>query len=645
MPGPRELLERVSADLKDPLASTMRLQDFLARPPELSKAERIAIVSQALWMLESSYVHLPQKRAMYAIDPLQQLRLMRHRLEQTPDAELAHDLDFHREMTRLFTALRDLHTNYLLPQPYRDAVAFLPFFVEEYYDANEPTPRYLVSKVLVAGDDVPAVGSEIITWNGMPIARAIALLGDAQAGSNAAARYASGLDALTIRPLMRSLPPDEYWVVVGTHRGRRQVETRVDWLVYTPPPIPQIVPMSSTSGAALALGYDIQTVAIQETRKTFFAQPAVAAERRAAQEGVPQAVPDSLETHMPTVFRARPQTTPSGIFAYIRLFTFMVNSAAAFVEEFARLAGNLPQEGLILDVRGNGGGLVLAAEQLLQLLTPHLIEPENFQFVNSPITAALTRVFDDLGAWQSSIRQATETGALHSLGFPITDPGDANAFGQVYTGPVVLITDARCYSATDIFAAGFRDHAIGAILGTDTNTGAGGANVWRYSDLQKLAQVATRQAVPTLPAGADLRVAVRRSLRVGANAGVVLEDLGIVPDAVHRMTKNDLLHGNNDLLAAAGALLAEMNSANPPASLTVVVDSIRKRRVRVQIHALGISQIGIFVDRRPVLVRPIADQPVSLSVQVPKNQSGMIEVSGWSSDGVLRARRRVVQLI
>ena len=39
-----------------------------------------------------------------------------------------------------------------------------------------------------------------------------------------------------------------------------------------------------------------------------------------------------------------------------------------------------------------------------------------------------------------------------------------NLVGQRYFGPVVLITDARCYSATDIFAAGFADHEIGPIL-------------------------------------------------------------------------------------------------------------------------------------------------------------------------------------
>jgi hypothetical protein len=50
--------------------------------------------------------------------------------------------------------------------------------------------------------------------------------------------------------------------------------------------------------------------------------------------------------------------------------------------------------------------------------------------------------------------------------------------GQVYYGPVVLITDAPSYSATDIFAAGFQDNDVGPVVGTAGNTGAGGANFW-----------------------------------------------------------------------------------------------------------------------------------------------------------------------
>ena len=48
----------------------------------------------------------------------------------------------------------------------------------------------------------------------------------------------------------------------------------------------------------------------------------------------------------------------------------------------------------------------------------------------------------------------------------------------------MLVTDAFCYSTTDIFAAGFQDHEIGTILGCHDNTGAGGANVWDHDDLR-----------------------------------------------------------------------------------------------------------------------------------------------------------------
>jgi hypothetical protein len=54
------------------------------------------------------------------------------------------------------------------------------------------------------------------------------------------------------------------------------------------------------------------------------------------------------------------------------------------------------------------------------------------------------------------MEQALETGAVYSAPFPITPEDGANAVGQRYFGPDVLVTDARWYSATEIFSAGFR---------------------------------------------------------------------------------------------------------------------------------------------------------------------------------------------
>src|SRR5262249_1934002 len=122
------------------LRSAKRLDQFFDSVKELTPNQRALIVDQAILLLESFYVHLPQKRAMYAVDQLQRLRLLRHRLPQFKS-----DRDFHAEMTDIFTSLHDLHTNYLLPAPFSYLYAWLPFKVEAYWDGNRR--KYLVTRV------------------------------------------------------------------------------------------------------------------------------------------------------------------------------------------------------------------------------------------------------------------------------------------------------------------------------------------------------------------------------------------------------------------------------------------------------------------------------------------------------------------
>jgi hypothetical protein len=98
------------------------------------------------------------------------------------------------------------------------------------------------------------------------------------------------------------------------------------------------------------------------------------------------------------------------------------------------------------------------------------VRREPTQFINTPVTAELCAKVKDLNAWSDSINASIETGAQYSSAIPLygDDSEDAvNESGQLYYGPVVLVTDALCYSATDFFAAGFQDHEIGTVLGRD----------------------------------------------------------------------------------------------------------------------------------------------------------------------------------
>ena len=156
--------------------------------------------------------------------------------------------------------------------------------------------------------------------------------------------------------------------------------------------------------------------------------------------------------------------------------------------------------------------------------------------------------------WFDTVSSAVATQTRYSLACPLTTREECNDLGQRYYGPVILITSGLCYSTGDIFAAGFKDHKIGNVLGVDRRTGAGGAEVLTYSNL-----LATLRRLPgtpdipfrDLPGGVDLRFAVRRTLRVGENAGIQLEDLGVEADIPYRMSADDLLWDNVDLLRKA----------------------------------------------------------------------------------------------
>ena len=305
-------------------------------------------------------------------------------------------------------------------------------------------------------------------------------------------------------------------------------------------------------------------------------------------------------------------TSPQGAFGYIRIVTFAIDGPQIepFIREFIRIAALLPQDGLIVDVRGNGGGTIAAGEGLLQTMTPATIEPERFHLINTPLTLQMCEQDAELAPWKESVRGAVETGSTFSQGFSLTPPDFCNAIGQAYQGPVVLIIDAGCYSTTDMFAAGFQDHDIGKVLGTNGHTGAGGANVWAHDDLEQALPVESSPFKP-IPKGASFRVAIRRSTRVGVRSGEPLEDLGVIPDVpVYRMTRNDVLNHNVDLIAHACGILAGMPRQRLAASLNRQADG----SLDVTVTTSNLGRVDVLLDGRTVHTLDVKDGPTRLTL-------------------------------
>lgn len=628
-PAPAKRKPRKRA-VQNILGTTVMLQDFLAEQDaaKFNCADRELIIEQALVLLEQLYVHLPLKRAMHAVDPIQRLKLLRRRIAVLSQVE------FNREMLAIFTELRDLHTNYLLPEPFQRRTALLPFLLEEFF--QDGTRQYMVSHVATGFRHTWFKAGVIVThWNGTPIDRAVALNAEQQMGSNPEARHARGLEAMTIRPLMLTVPPDEEWVMVRYLAKDGPHEIQFRWRVLEPTPSPDSVdPNKSETLSAFALGYDALTETARRVKKFLFSPQALETEKRMAMLGADATKRDlKKNSTMPDVFSFRAVETPSGTFAYIRIWTFMVSDEAAFVNEFIRILEMLPQNGLLLDVRANGGGLIQAGERLLQVLTPRAIEPSRLHFINSPLTRELSTRVEWLSRWRESIEQAVETGSAFSYGFPLQSSSAYNSLGQKYHGPVVLIVDALCYSTTDIFAAGFQDHHIGKILGTTGNMGAGGANVWTHELLREL-MPEDNSPFKKLPNGASFRVAIRRTTRVGEHSGVPLEGLGVIPDAVHRMTANDLLNQNEDLIRKAGEMLAACPVRELDAKLAGENGSLK-----ITVNTKNIARLDVYVDERPQTSLDVDDGKTTLSVSTAA-QTECIDLRAFAQNELV-ARKKI----
>jgi hypothetical protein len=535
------------------------------------------------------------------VNPIERLEVLERRL--SVNKERMEDRKFHEEMLSIFRELRDRHTNYVLPRIYQQSVAFLPILIEVFYDRESGESKYMISKV--ADESIPAslyeddtlakqdfinnsMQDAIVThWNGIPIDRVVELNAEFFAGTNEEARYARSVQRLTIRPLFNSLPPDEEWVTIQYEKernGRPEVHRiRLKWQVRTEES--EIEPEGEFT--TTTRGIDGETELVRKLKRALF-QSEKAIDEPLDFESMSEVRPKEQQniSLLNDVFRFRKLKDHN--LGYIRIFTFDTNYIAILLE-FARIMNIFLEkdvEGIIIDVRGNSGGSIPATDLLLQLLTTKQIKPQRFQFICTELTLKLCQnmlveleeskeaglwqdfaeeiyqaVYETWEKWAGSIDTAIKTGEQFSDSLPLAP---AEVFKDVqgldiqerYENRVLLITDALSYSAADMFAAGVQDNEVAPLLGTSGLTGGGGANTWFYP---RLVSVLEGEPEGELEAqDPTFTIAVRRSIRVGKNAGKPLEDFGVTPKYVHRLTEKDLSpppDGNKDLLDKAAEIL------------------------------------------------------------------------------------------
>lgn len=598
------------------LSTAMGWQNAISH---LDGAQRFDILDALDLALRNLYVHLPLKLSFHGYDVLGALRKLKQ------DCTAMTNVEFHRELALAMARLRDAHTLYQGPWKQDGIVASLPFLVEAYGPTTSPS--YVVSKVSEADVNDPYFrkGVVITHWNGVPFARAVEIYGDMETGGRIDSRRARAVETLTFRSLEYMPPPNEDWVVLDyLDEARKPRQVKLYWQGLEPDPSP----LAKAKGLAARYAQSVNPAAEAVRRaKKFMFNPALwAGESRGTKKKA------SFANDLADAVTARAVKTKHGKFGYLRIWSFSVDDDERFLEEVSRLLEKMPDSGLIIDIRNNPGGYIIAAERLLQLFTPNHITPVNFALRSTALAAEMAQSDfnqDDLGTWAQSLLLAQQTGEPYSAHLPITSEEECNDTGQRYGGPVVLVADANTYSSGDLFAAGFVDNGLGPLVVIGQATGAGGANVWSMDDVAA-ALSQTSVTLPELPDGASFSMSIRRAVRSGRSNGSLIEDVGVVGET-YEMTEDDVKFGNRDMLDHCASLLALQPRTSLKASYA---------HGTLSLVAQGLDVAAVHVDAMP------GGLPVSLrtsektDIPLAARPGQIIDVTGYAL-GVVKQRRRL----
>ena len=126
-----------------------------------------------------------------------------------------------------------------------------------------------------------------------------------------------------------------------------------------------------------------------------------------------------------------------------------------------------------------------------------------------------------------------------------------------------------------------------------------------------------------------MRVSIRRSLRVGPNAGALLEDVGVAPAVRYFMTRNDLLDRNSELIETAGRLLArrkvrtfDLKEIRGPAGKTTL-----------KVKVTGMTRLDPYLNDRPYSsVEPDARGVAIIEVDNATAVEDFVEIRGFDGN-------------
>jgi C-terminal processing protease CtpA/Prc len=497
--------------------------------PSYSASDRQLLADQADFMIRNLYVNLDIKIRDFGIDPLPRLDQIRQKAKAMSGPQL------HTALSSVFTDLHDLHTSYIAPRPLACGVSFIPLRFESVIENGKP--MVIVSRRLKVHSELTqdiAIGDRLIEVQDTPVESVLTELGEISGGANPDAIRTRAVALLSMRSFSTQAPPESDKVTLKFQGANGPYNREIPWFVLIDESCLKESTRLRPAPGFMELGEDDY----QKRYNRIF--------------GTPASPPATELTWGPSealkeVFEMAPLRTPAGIIGYIQIKGFSWENrnldVATVLEGFRRqiegeLAGAI---GLVIDVRGNPGGYITFAEKLIQFFSSRPVEPTTVQMLaNSLNESIFLKANGQNNRWTDAIRKAERQGARYTAPLAITSPSEANNFGQVWYRPVIVLTDAACFSACDLFAAGMQDSGAGYVIGLHRTTGAGGANVMEYRTFNAIMGSSAGNPFPLLPFHQNMRVAWRQAIRSGKHRGELLEDKGVESDFVVPLRRADI---------------------------------------------------------------------------------------------------------
>ncbi|MBE0365846.1 hypothetical protein PULV_b0526 [Pseudoalteromonas ulvae UL12] len=534
---------------------------------ELTDIEKVTLVEQAKLVLEQIYVNQHQKNEYYGVSPTADGHLDPIKTINDIAANVAHlsTAQLHTQLSQLFISQRDLHLNYTLPAPFGEHQSYLPFNFDRVTHNGDEFAVALSSvwgsfAARFPGQPVPQVGDLVVAYQGEPIAQAVKSRQAKSAGANPYAGFARTLNDMRFQShRSTTLPQDDTVTVTLESASTGELyDVTVDWLLYHPVKIGGAAIAENTSDQAKNDSADNSPIINSDAQALLEILPQ-SAQTQSYYDGFELARDTEIQMGeiAPSPVSAWPANNraPGGAYyfdtvnykgqtiGYLNISTFApqlnwVNELFGIRDVVA--AAQNTTDALVIDVRNNGGGYVLLSEMLPQLFIPQETKAHDYRLLNSPLNQYIytqTAYGQSEPEFAASLAEVAGTDTKYSRNVPLTPSFYANSFKQVYSKPVAVLSNARSYSATDLFVCGMQDNDAAVIYGEDPQTGAGGASVRTHSSF--IADFGAPFAA--LPQDISIRSSYMQTVRFGHHVGQLIEDYGCIADVRVDRTQADIV--------------------------------------------------------------------------------------------------------